>query len=403
MNKNELKPSIRFKGFTDAWEKREFGSLFTEYIEKGDFSLKPLSIKQGVGTVVRSQSDFNIKWDLNTLLNSKIVHKDDFILHLRSFEGGLEKANSDGLISPAYRTFRGLNINSEFYYICLRSFEFINNQLSSHVYGIRDGKTIDIEGLKSIKLPYTNIEEQKCIADFLVVFSYIITFYKRKSEKLENLKKSLLEKMFVSDGEQFPAIRFKGFTNTWEKSHFSNFYSFASEGGTPNTLNDAYYANGKIPFVKIEDTQEKYICQVKNHITELGLENSSAWLVPSNSLILTNGATIGNVAINKIKTATKQGILGIIVKNIIDVEYFYYLLNTEDFKRSLNEKATIGTFASITLNAISKIKLSWTKNKDEQIHISNFFSVVDNLITFYKRKCDKLENIKKSLLEKMFC
>ncbi|MHA3845825.1 restriction endonuclease subunit S [Mycoplasma sp. VS276A1] len=173
-------------------------------------------------------------------------------------------------------------------------------------------------------------------------------------------------------------------TNTWEKSHFSNFYSFASEGGTPNTLNDAYYANGKIPFVKIEDTQEKYICQVKNHITELGLENSSAWLVPSNSLILTNGATIGNVAINKIKTATKQGILGIIVKNIIDVEYFYYLLNTEDFKRSLNEKATIGTFASITLNAISKIKLSWTKNKDEQIHISNFFSVVDNLITFYK-------------------
>ncbi|MHA3859321.1 restriction endonuclease subunit S [Mycoplasma sp. Z463D] len=172
--------------------------------------------------------------------------------------------------------------------------------------------------------------------------------------------------------------------NTWEKSHFSNFYSFASEGGTPNTLNDAYYANGKIPFVKIEDTQEKYICQVKNHITELGLENSSAWLVPSNSLILTNGATIGNVAINKIKTATKQGILGIIVKNIIDVEYFYYLLNTEDFKRSLNEKATIGTFASITLNAISKIKLSWTKNKDEQIHISNFFSVVDNLITFYK-------------------
>ncbi|MHA3828318.1 hypothetical protein [Mycoplasma sp. Z1473D] len=106
------------------------------------------------------------------------MHKDDFILHLRSFEGGLEKANSDGLISPAYRTFRGLNINSEFYYICLRSFEFINNQLSSHVYGIRDGKTIDIEGLKSIKLPLTNIEEQKCIADFLVVFSSIIAFYK---------------------------------------------------------------------------------------------------------------------------------------------------------------------------------------------------------------------------------
>ncbi|MHA3859323.1 restriction endonuclease subunit S [Mycoplasma sp. Z463D] len=398
MNKNELKPSIRFKGFTDAWEKREFGSLFTEYIEKGDFSLKPLSVKQGVGTVVRSQSDFNIQWDINTLLNSKIVHKDDFILHLRSFEGGLEKANSDGLISPAYRTFRGLNINSEFYYICLRSFEFINNQLSSHVYGIRDGKTIDIEGLKSIKLPYTNIEEQKCIADFLVVFSSIITFYKRKSEKLENLKKSLLEKMFVSDGEQFPAIRFKGFTNTWEKIKLGNIVQF---------YNGESYEAQQLPKGKYELINLNSI-SIDGGLKESGkfINNPKETLLKDDLVMVlsdvAHGDLLGRVALIPLdyRYVLNQRVALLRVVSTVIPSFLFWNINANQkyFKKSGagSSQLNISKFNVLDFDICFP-------SKQEQIIIDSFLKKISSIITFYKRKCDKLENIKKSLLEKMFC
>lgn len=107
-----------------------------------------------------------------------------------------------------------------------------------------------------------------------------------------------------------PKIRFKGFAGDWEKCAFKELYKFASEGGTPNTSEKTYYENGNIPFVKIEDTEEKYITQVKTFITQEGINNSSAWLIPAGNIIFTNGATVGNVAINSISVSTKQGILG---------------------------------------------------------------------------------------------
>ena len=101
-----------------------------------------------------------------------MVKKDDFIVHLRSFEGGLEKANSDGIISPAYHTLHGENVDPRFYYPYFRSYEFISKKLVAHVYGIRDGRSID--GMKTIKIPYTSYEEQKKIGDYLDAFDNLI-------------------------------------------------------------------------------------------------------------------------------------------------------------------------------------------------------------------------------------
>ena len=126
-----------------------------------------------------------------------MINKDDFIVHLRSFEGGLEKSNHNGLISPAYHAFHGENVDSTFYYSYFRSYEFINHKLVPHVFGIRDGKSIDIEGMKTIQIPYTNYEEQKKIGNFVDKLNEAITLHQRKLDKLKNIKKALLEKMFV--------------------------------------------------------------------------------------------------------------------------------------------------------------------------------------------------------------
>ena len=172
-------PNIRFKGFTDDLEQRKLGDVFKEYSEKHHEELPALTIIQGGGTILRKESDRNLQYDKSNLSGYKMVHKDDFIVHLRSFEGGLEKANSDGIISPAYHTLHGDSVDSRFYYPYFRSYDFINRKLVVHVYGIRDGRSIDIEGMKNIEIPYTSYEEQKKIGDYLDNLDNIITLHRR--------------------------------------------------------------------------------------------------------------------------------------------------------------------------------------------------------------------------------
>ena len=190
-------PAIRFKGFTDPWKRRRFGDVFEEYSEKNRADLPPLTIIQGSGTIRRDKSDRALQYDKASLSSYKVVNEGDFIIHLRSFEGGLEKATSQGIISPAYHTFHGEGIDSRLYYAYFRSKKFIDTDLKPHVYGIRDGRSIDIEGMKTIEIPFTSYPEQKRIGDAIDDINNLITLHQRELEKLQSIKKSLLEKMFV--------------------------------------------------------------------------------------------------------------------------------------------------------------------------------------------------------------
>ena len=190
-------PAVRFNGFTDPWEQRRFGDVFEEYSEKNRAELPPLTIVQGSGTIRRDESERALQYDKASLPSYKAVHEGDFIVHLRSFEGGLEKANSQGIVSPAYHTFRGEGIDSRFYYAYFRSKKFIDTDLKPHVYGIRDGRNIDIEGMKTIEIPFTSYPEQRLIGDAIGAINTLITLHQRELEKLQSIKKALLEKMFV--------------------------------------------------------------------------------------------------------------------------------------------------------------------------------------------------------------
>ena len=190
-------PEIRFEGFTDDWDQRKLGDVFQEYSEKNHEELPALTIIQGHGTVRRDESDRNLSYDKSSLGNYKLVSKGDFIVHLRSFEGGLEVANSQGIVSPAYHLLHGENTDSRFYYPYFRSYDFINVQLKPCVYGIRDGRSIDINEMMKIDIPWTSYDEQKRIGDLFERIDNLITLHQRELDKLVNIKKSMLEKMFV--------------------------------------------------------------------------------------------------------------------------------------------------------------------------------------------------------------
>ena len=173
-------PAVRFNGFTDPWEQRRFGDVFEEYSEKNRAELPPLTIVQGSGTIRRDESERALQYDKASLPSYKAVHEGDFSVHLRSFEGGLEKANSQGIVSPAYHTFRGEGIDSRFYYAYFRSKKFIDTDLKPHVYGIRDGRNIDIEGMKTIEIPFTSYPEQRLIGDAIGAINTLITLHQHE-------------------------------------------------------------------------------------------------------------------------------------------------------------------------------------------------------------------------------
>jgi len=173
-------PEIRFSGFTDPWEQRKLGHVFVEYSEKGHPELPALTIIQGGGTVRRDESERSLQYNKASLANYKMVNAEDFIVHLRSFEGGLEKATTLGIISPAYHTFHGEGTDSRLYYSYFRSKRFIEQDLKPHVYGIRDGRSIDIEGMKTIEIPWTSYTEQQVIGNYIDTMDNLITLHQRK-------------------------------------------------------------------------------------------------------------------------------------------------------------------------------------------------------------------------------
>ena len=397
MQDNEKKPALRFKGFTDPWEQRKLGEVFEEYSEKNHAELPPLTIIQGGGTIRRDESERALQYDKSSLSNYKMVNKDDFIVHLRSFEGGLEKASSQGIISPAYHTFHGEDVDSRFYYAYFRSKNFINKDLKPHVYGIRDGRSIDIEGMKTIRIPWASYPEQKSIGDFLTHLDTLITLHQRKYEKLVNIKKSMLDKMFPQNGASVPEIRFKGFTDPWEQRKFSDITFPAGEKNRDNLPLESYSITNEHGFIPQDEKFE-------NGGTMREADKRMYYIVSPNSFAY-NPARI-NVGSIGYQNTGKDVIVSSLYEvfktsDDVDDRLLWHWFKSPDFQKLIFQLQEGGVrlyfyYDKLCMGTVSLPSL------EEQRKIGQFFDSLDTLITLHQRKLEKLQNIKKSCLEKMF-
>ena len=392
MQDNEKKPALRFKGFTDPWEQRKLGEVFEEYSEKNHAELPPLTIIQGGGTIRRDESERALQYDKSSLSNYKMVNKDDFIVHLRSFEGGLEKASSQGIISPAYHTFHGEDVDSRFYYAYFRSKNFINKDLKPHVYGIRDGRSIDIEGMKTIRIPWASYPEQKSIGDFLTHLDTLITLHQRKYERLVNIKKSMLDKMFPQNGASVPEIRFKGFTDPWEQRKLGEVFEEYSEKNhaelPPLTI---IQGGGTIR----RDESERALQYDKSSLSNYKMVNKDDFIVHLRSF---EGG---------LEKASSQGIISPAYHTFhgedVDSRFYYAYFRSKNFINKDLKPHVYGIRdgRSIDIEGMKTIRIPWA-SYPEQKSIGDFLTHLDTLITLHQRKLEKLQNIKKSCLEKMF-
>lgn len=180
----------------DGWKYIKLSELFDEVSEKNHSNVEVLTIVQGVGTVPRKDSGRDIIYDKNSLSNYKYVQKDDFIIHLRSFEGGLESANQEGIVSPAYIILHPkIQTEPGYLYTLFHSNRFINQTMAPAVEGVRDGRTVKYEVLKNQSIPFPPLAEQQKIAEILCRQDKIISLKQKLLEQKLQQKKWLMHKL----------------------------------------------------------------------------------------------------------------------------------------------------------------------------------------------------------------
>jgi type I restriction enzyme S subunit len=194
-------PAVLFRGFDERWEQYKAKELFESKSKKDHGDLPVLSATQENGIVFRNDLDIDIKFDTHALSNYKVVSPGDYIISLRSFQGGFELSEKRGIISPAYTVFAFNNQeknrqNSTFWKYLFKRYDFIES-LKRLTFGIRDGKAISFNQFSTLKLSFPNFDEQNKIATLLHVLDKNITLHNQKLNLLKLVKQSLLQNMFI--------------------------------------------------------------------------------------------------------------------------------------------------------------------------------------------------------------
>ena len=262
-----------------------------------------------------------------------------------------------------------------------------------------------LQGIKVVSISKTALQdtqicfptalEQSAIGASLNALDSLITLHQRKHDKLVQLKKSMLDKMFPKPGETEPEIRFAGFTDPWEQRKLGDI-SDSYSGGTPQANNPAYYG-GDIPFIRSAEINAE---KTGLSLTEKGLNESSAAMVDVGCVLYAlYGATSGEVGIAHIKGAINQAILAIEPHKGFDSSYIAFWLRAQ--KATITETYLQGGQGNLSGTIIKNLDLP-VPSYSEQQRIGGLFDKLTSLITLHQRKLELLRNTKKSLLDRMF-
>ena len=401
-------PALRFPEFTEEWKRIKVSDLLDfystnslsweqlEYEPNEPYNLHYGLIHVGLSTLIDLTKDKlpSIK-DGNVPKKYELCKEGDI-----AFADASEDTNEVAKVVEFYNlgdkkvvcglhTIHGRNNNGQtakgFLGYCFSSTIF-HNQIRRIAQGTKI-YSISTKNFSEIFVGLPSRSEQQKIATLLRLIDERIATQNKIIEKLQSLIKGIDELMTVLlKGKLYP---------------FSSFYIKAGEGGTPTTSVNEYYLGGTIPFIKIEDLSCKYLTSNKDFITELGMQKSSAWLIPSHSVIYSNGATIGAISINEYPICTKQGILGIVPNTNINVEYLYLLMSSSYFSKEVNRIVTEGTMKTAYLKDINHIKCPLPSMAQQQ-NITNLTSSIEKKL-FVEQELLKLLNIQKQhLLRTMF-
>ena len=412
MNKN--KPAIRFKGFSDAWEQRQLGDIAVKVTEKNTQNTVSETFTNSAEYGVISQRDF---FDHDVSNAEKIdgyyiIRNDDFVYNPRISTSApcgpinRNKMGRNGVMSPLYTVFRTQNISHLFL-----EWYFKTSHWHPYMYFNGDsGARADRFSIKNdlffqMPIPLPAEEEQCKIGAILERINNLITLHQRKYEKLQNVKKSMLEKMFPKNGSKFPEIRFKGFTDAWEQRELSNIVDRLTrknenlESELPLTISAQYGLIDQNEFfekrIASKDVSGYYLLKKG----EFAYNKSTSSDAPWGAVKRLDKYEMGVLSTLYIVFALKMD-------GNIDSDFLVTYYDTDRWHKEVQAIAAEGArnhgLLNISPNDYFKTNLTISKSVAEQQQIGTFFRKLDHLITLHQRESEKLQNIKKSMLEKMF-
>ena len=392
MTKKSAAPAIRFKGFSDAWEQRKAKELFVSTADKGYPELPVLSATQDRGMIRRDENSINIFHDKKNEAGYKRVLPGQFVIHLRSFQGGFAHSAIEGITSPAYTVFgfsEPEKHNSEYWKYVFTSKSFIQ-RLETVTYGIRDGRSISYEEFLTLGFVYPSKAEQTEIARYLDKLSDLITLHQRQPFLQSPPDISLIVQLT-------PPF----YTFSWEQRKLSEITDKVTEKNAGLQYVETFTNSAEFGIISQRDFFD-------HDIAKLG-SLDGYYIVKTEDFVynprISTSAPVGPINRNKLgRTGVMSPLYTVFRPHDIDTTYLEYFFKCGYWHSFMNFNGDSGARSdrfSIRDNVFFQMPIP-IPDIDEQRKIGELLTCLDNLITLHQRELEKLQNIKKSMLEKMF-
>ena len=376
----EKRPKLRFPGFDEPWKICKAEELFKNITDKNHPTETVLTIIQGKGTLPREQAGRNIHYDDASLSNYKKVEKGDYIIHLRSFEGGLEMANETGIVSPAYTILHCSKPHSSlFYEAYFHTDEFINHVLSKAVEGIRDGRQISYEAFKWLGIPYCAEMEQEKISSLFDALNRRIEKQEQIVNALKKYKRGVTNAIFNKD------LSFASKETTypkWEQKYIGEICKIQT--GKSNTQDETVH--GRFPFY------------VRSPI----VRKSNRYLFDCEA-VLTVGDGVGTGKVFHHVTGKfdlHQRVYAMTDFKLVSGKYFYYYFSNFFYDRVMRMTAKTSV-DSVRYEMIDRMPIL-IPCKEEQCQIVRFLNLFEKEVRNAEEKLTLLEKFKSGFLQQLF-
>ncbi len=363
--------------------------MFENIVDKNHPDDTVLTIVQGSGTLPRSESSRNIRYDEKGVANYKKVNTYDYIIHLRSFEGGLEMANSQGIISPAYTVLRSkIEFAPLFYDAYFHTDEFINHILAKSVEGIRDGRQISYEAFKWLPIPTCNIEEQKKIADLFCVLNKRIKAQLLLVEALKKYKRGLLTTL-LNDNSSWQEVTMKDVATGFD-------YGMGSA---------AIKFDGTHKYIRITDIDDDTRTYIQENLVSPSNTPEAKYRVNENDILFARtGASVGKSYLYK-KDDGELYFAGFLIRASVKSKfdsYFVYLNTlTDNYDKWVKLESMRSGQPGINAEQYKNYSF-YCPPIDIQNKIANITQKIESKILYEQEIYVKLLLVKKSMLQKLF-
>ena len=389
MTKKSDAPAIRFKGFSDAWEQRKVQGVADRFDN--------LRIPVAANLRVHGTTPYYGANGIQDYVEG-FTHDGEFVLVAEDGANDLKNypvkcVNGRIWVNNHAHVLQGKAGIADNSFL---AFAISQSDIESLLVGGGRAK-LNAETLMSIEFRLPCLQEQYRIGEYLTQLNHLITLHQRKFEKLTNMKKSMLEKMFPQNGSSYPEIRFKGFTDPWEQRKFSDITFPAGEKNKDNLPLESYSITNEHGFVPQDEKFE-------NGGTMREADKRMYYIVSPNSFAYNPARiNVGSIGYQNIGKNVIVSSLYEVFKTSEDVDdrLLWHWFKSPDFQKLIMQLQEGGVRLYFYYDKLCMGEVS-LPSLEEQRKIGKLFDTLDNLITLHQRELEKLQNIKKSMLEKMF-